>query len=158
MGTNDKGRLSQEEIDRMVKEAEKYKAEDDANKNRIEAKNALENYCFSLKSSISGEETQNKMSESDKSVLESKIDDTIKWLDENQNAEIDEYQEKQKSLTEVATPILQSMAGSSGGSSMPDMSGFSAGGMPGGGPPGAAAAGSPPSNDPAGGPTIEEID
>merc|ERR1712003_613137 len=129
--TNEKGRLSQEEIDRMVNEAEKYKAEDDANKNRIEAKNALENYCFSLKSSISGEEMQNKMSESDKSLLESKIDDTIKWLDENQNAEIDEYQEKQKSLTDVATPILQSMAGSGGGgeggSSMPDMNGFSAG-------------------------------
>merc|ERR1712211_130991 len=99
--TNEKGRLSQEEIDRTVS---------DANKNRIEAKNALENYCFSLKSSISGEEMQNKMSKSDKSVLESKINDTIKWLDENQNAEIEEYQEKQKSLTDVATPILQSMA------------------------------------------------
>merc|ERR1712078_619766 len=112
--TNEKGRLSQEEIERMVSEAEKYKAEDDANKNRIEAKNALENYCFSLKSSISGEEVQNKLSESDKSMLESKIDDTVKWLDENQNAEIEEYQEKQKALTEVATPILQSMAGGGG--------------------------------------------
>merc|ERR1712157_70107 len=142
-----------------VSEAEKYKAEDDANKNRIEAKNALENYCFSLKSSISGEEIQNKMSESDRSMLESKIDDTIKWLDENQNAEIDEYQEKQKSLTDVATPILQSMAGSgndAGGPSMPDINGFSAGGMPGGGSPGASAE-SPQSNDLAGGPTIEEI-
>merc|ERR1712211_128553 len=156
--TNEKGRLSQEEIDRMVSDAEKYKAEDDANKNRIEAKNALENYCFSLKSSINGEETQNKRSESDKSVLESKIDDTIKWLDENQNAEIEEYQEKQKSLTDAATPILQSMAGNGGGtgSSMPGMNGFPAGGMPGGETPGEAA--SPPSSDPAGGPTIEEID
>ena len=53
--TNDKGRLSQEEIERMVNEAEQYKAEDDANKNRIEAKNGLENYCYSLKSSIEGE-------------------------------------------------------------------------------------------------------
>merc|ERR1712057_155984 len=97
------------------------------NKNRIEAKNALDNYCFSLKSSISGEEVQNKLSGSDKSMLESKIDDTVKWLDENQNAEIEEYQEKQKALTEVATPILQSMAGGGGGSSMPDMSGFAAG-------------------------------
>merc|ERR1712176_711482 len=156
--TNEKGRLSQEEIDRMVSDAEKYKAEDDANKNRIEAKNALENYCFSLKSSISGDENQNKLNESDKSVLESKIDDTIQWLDENQNAEIEEYQEKQKSLTEVATHILQSVAGNGGGgggSSMPDTNGFPAGGMPGGGEsPGATA--SPPSNDPAGGPTIEE--
>merc|ERR1712137_210826 len=160
--TNEKGRLSQEEIDRMVSDAEKYKAEDDANKNRIEAKNALENYCFSLKSSISGEEMQNKMRESDKSMLESKIDDAIKWLDENQNAEIEEYQEKQKALTDLATPILQSMAGNNGSDpssngSMPDMSGFAAGGMP-GGPSRAASSASPPSNDPAGGPTIEEID
>jgi len=152
--TNEKGRLSQEEIDRMVSDAEKYKAEDDANKNRIEAKNALENYCLSLKSSISGDEV--KLSESDKSMLESKIEDTIQWLDENQNAETEEFEEKQKSLTEVATPILQKMAASSGGgSSMPDMSGF-AGGMPGAA--GASAAGAPSSNDPAGGPTIEEID
>merc|ERR1712216_459432 len=54
--TNDKGRLSQDEIERMVSEAEKYKAEDDANRNRIEAKNGLENYCYSLKGSISGDE------------------------------------------------------------------------------------------------------
>merc|ERR1712107_270036 len=130
----------------------------------IEAKNALENYCFSLKSSIAGEDNiQGKMSESDKSLLESKIEDTIRWLDENQNAEIEEYQEKQTALTEIATPILQSsMAGNSGGvpfsnGSMPGTSGFAAGGMP-GGPPGAASSASPPSNDAAGGPTIEEID
>merc|ERR1712224_237067 len=161
--TNEKGRLSQEEIERMVSDAEKYKAEDDANRNRVEAKNALENYCFSLKSSIGGEEVQSKLSESDKSILESKIDDTIKWLDVNQNAETEEYQEKQKDLTDTATPILQSMAGGGAGGpsggSMPDMSGFAAGGMPGGGGgPGAAASASPPSADPAGGPTIEEID
>merc|ERR1712176_1480106 len=100
-------------------------------------KNALENYCFSLKSSISGIEVQSKMSESDKSLLESKIDDTIQWLDENQNAEIEEYQEKQTALTEIATPILQSMAGNNGSDpsfngSMPGTtSGFAAGGMPG---------------------------
>merc|ERR1712125_174924 len=151
--TNEKGRLSQEEIERMVSDAEKYKAEDDANRNRIEAKNALENYCFSLKSSIGGEEIQNKLDPSDKSMLESNIDGTIKWLDENQNAEKEEFEAKQKSLTEAATRILQTMAGSGEGGSggtMPDTSGF-AGGMPG-------APTSLPSNDPTGGPTIEEID
>merc|ERR1711903_427188 len=56
--TNDKGRLSQDEIERMVSEAEKYKAEDDANRNRIEAKNGLENYCYSLKGSISSDEVK----------------------------------------------------------------------------------------------------
>ncbi|GKZ00112.1 70-kilodalton heat shock protein [Mayamaea pseudoterrestris] len=145
--TNDKGRLSQDEIERMVAEAERYKAEDDANKNRIEAKNGLENYCYSLKSSISSEEVQGKIPADDKAKLEAAIEDTIKWVDGNLTAEKEEFEEKQKSLEAIATPILQSMAGGAGG--MPDMSGM--GGMPGAG-------GAPPAADPASGPTIEEID
>jgi len=145
--TNEKGRLSQEEIEKMVSDAEKYKAEDDANRNRVEAKNALENYCFSLKSSISEEST---LDPSDKTTLESKIEETTKWLDENQNAEKEEFEQQQKALSEVATPILQKAASSGGmpgasGGVPPDMSG-----MP--------SYGSPPADDPAAGPTIEEID
>jgi L1 cell adhesion molecule like protein len=144
--TNDKGRLSQEEIERMVSEAETYKAEDDANKNRIEAKNGLENYCYSLKSSISSEEVKEKIPEEDKTALEAAIEDAIQWLDSNPGAEKEEYEEKQKSLEGVAMPILQKM---SGGGGMP------AGGMPGGGMPDMG--GAPPSGgEPAGGPTIEE--
>jgi L1 cell adhesion molecule like protein len=145
--TNDKGRLSQEEIERMVSEAEKYKAEDDANKNRIEAKNGLENYCYSLKSSISGDEVKDKIPSDDKAALESAIEDTIKWLESNPSAEKEEYEEKQKSLEGIAMPILQKMAGGAGG--MP-------GGMPGGPMPDMG--GAPPGADPASGPTIEEID
>merc|ERR1712178_176899 len=85
--TNDKGRLSQDEIERMVSEAEKYKAEDDANRNRIEAKNGLENYCYSLKSSISSPEVEGKIPAGDKSPLESKVEETISWLDSNPSAE-----------------------------------------------------------------------
>jgi L1 cell adhesion molecule like protein len=147
--TNDKGRLSQEEIERMVAEAEKYKAEDDANKNRIEAKNGLENYFYSLKSSISSEEVKDKIPADDKAALESAIEDTIKWLDANPSAEKEEYEEKQKSLEGTAMPILQKMAGGAGG--MPG----GAGGMP---DMGGAAGGAPPASEPAGGPTIEEID
>jgi len=151
--TNDKGRLSQDEIERMVAEAEKYKAEDDANKNRIEAKNGLENYCYSLKSSIEGEEVKDKIPEEDKTALTEAIEDAIKWLDANPTAEKEEYEEKQKSLEGVAMPILQKMAGAAGGmpggmpgaGGMPDM-----GGMPG--------AGAPPAGEPESGPTIEEID
>jgi len=154
--TNDKGRLSPDEIERMVSEAEKYKAEDDANKNRIEAKNGLENYCYSLKSSISSPEVEGKIPADDKATLEGKIDETISWLDSNPSAEKEEYEEKQKELEGVAMPILQSMAGAAGG--MPG------GGMPGGGMPGGpmpdmgGMGGAPPADDPAGGPTIEEID
>merc|ERR1711862_1040048 len=144
--TNDKGRLSQEEIERMVSEAEKFKAEDDANRNRIEAKNALENYCFSLKSSIDSDQVKDKLTPEDKSSLEEKIDATTKWLDANQSAEKEEYEEKQKELEGVALPILQKMGGGAGGmpGGMPDMGGM--GGMPDmggmGGMPGAG--GAPP--------------
>merc|ERR1712146_235383 len=61
----------------MVSEAEKYKAEDDANRNRIESKNGLENYCYSLKGSISGDEVAAKMDPADKTALEGKIEETI---------------------------------------------------------------------------------
>ncbi|OEU10161.1 heat shock protein 70 [Fragilariopsis cylindrus CCMP1102] len=149
--TNDKGRLSQDEIERMVSEAETYKAEDDANRNRIESKNGLENYCYSLKGSLSGDEVQAKMDPADKTAVESKIDETISWLDANPAAEKEEYEEKQKELEGIAMPILQKMGGGAAGgmpAGMPDM-----GGMPGGG-----ASGAPAGDDPAGGPTIEEID
>jgi len=149
--TNDKGRLSQDEIERMVGEAEMYKAEDDANRNRIEAKNGLENYCYSLKSSISSEEVAGKIPEDQKAHLDATIEDTIAWLDANPAAEKEEYEEKQKSLEGVAMPILQNMAGGDGGM----------GGMPGGPMPdmgGAPPPGDMGYDDPAGGPTIEEID
>jgi len=148
--TNDKGRLSQDEIERMVQEAEQFKAEDDANKNRVEAKNGLENYCYSLKSSIEGEEVKDKIPEDDKKTLLDAINDASTWLDANQTAEKEEYEEKQKALEGIAMPILQKMAGAGG---MPDMGGMG-GGMPDMGDMG----GAPPAEDPAGGPTIEEID
>merc|ERR1712238_79033 len=152
--TNDKGRLSQDDIERMVAEAEKYKAEDDANKNRVEAKNGLENYCFSLKSSIEGEEVKDKIPEEDKTSLLDAINETTSWLDGNQTAEKEEYEEKQKALEGIAMPILQKMAGAGGmGGGMPDM-----GGMGGGMPDMGGMGGAPPGDDPAGGPTIEEID
>merc|ERR1711862_836441 len=134
--------------ERMVNEAEKYKAEDDANRNRIEAKNALENYCFSLTSSISSDEVKDKIPADDKKKLEDAIEENIKWLDANQTGEKEEYEEKRKALEAIAMPILQKMAGGAGGmpGGMPDMSGMpDMGGAPAGG-------------DPAGGPTIEEID
>merc|ERR1711915_1124639 len=139
--TNDKGRLSQDEIERMVSEAEKYKAEDNANKNRIEAKNGLENYCYSIKSSINSDEVKDKIPADKKSELDAAIEETISWLDADQTAEKEEYEEKQKALEGIAMPILQSMGGGA------------AGGMPAGGMPDMGAA-----DEPASGPTIEEID
>merc|ERR1712021_21419 len=144
--TNDKGRLSQDEIERMVQEAETFKAEDDANKNRIEAKNGLENYCYQLKTSVSSPEVEGKIPEADKTSLTAAIDETLQWLDANLSAEKEEFEEKQKSLEGIAMPILQAMGGGAAPGGMPDMSGAAPG------------AGAPAAEDPASGPTIEEID
>merc|ERR1719420_614953 len=128
--TNDKGRLSQDEIERMVEEAERYKAEDEANRVRIEAKNSLENYAYSMKNTMGDEKLAGKLS------VEDKINETISWLDANQSAEKEEYEQKQKDLEAVVNPILQNLSGGAGGmpGGMPDMGGGMPGGMPGGAP------------------------
>ena len=69
--TNDKGRLSKEDVERMVAEAEKFKEEDDKNAARIEAKSKLENYCYSVKNSMNDEKLKDKISEEDKSSVTS---------------------------------------------------------------------------------------
>ena len=145
--SNDKGRMSAEEIERLVQEAERYKAEDEANKARIEAKNALENYTFQLKNSLNDEKLASAISAADKTKLNDAISSTTSWLDRNQNAEKEEFEEKRKQLEKIALPILQNLGGA----------GASSAGMPSGGFPGASAAsGAPESADE--GPKIEEID
>ncbi|CAM9717286.1 unnamed protein product [Ascophyllum nodosum] len=150
--TNDKGRLSADEIERMVEEAERYKAEDDVQKQRVEGKNALENYAYSMRNTINEEKVASQLDATDKAVIESKISETIAWLDTNQNAEKEEYEEKQKELEAVCTPIVQKMAAAGGAGSMP-------GGMPDMGGAGFPGAGAPtPEADADAGPKIEEID
>jgi molecular chaperone DnaK (HSP70) len=82
--TNDKGRLTQEEIDRMVAEAEKYAEEDKATRERIEARNGLENYAFSLKNQVNDEEGMGKkVSEEDKETILDAVKEAQDWLEEN---------------------------------------------------------------------------
>merc|ERR1719498_1830013 len=82
--TNDKGRLSQDDIERMVKEAERFKDEDERQRKKIDAKNALENYAYSLKNTLSEDKVADKIDDSDKTTLTTKIDETISWLEANQ--------------------------------------------------------------------------
>merc|ERR1711902_455163 len=96
--TNDKGRLSNEEIEKMVSDAEKFKAEDDQQKERISAKNGLESYCFNMKSTIEDVKFKDKISESARKTISDKCQETISWLDQNQTAEIDEYKHRQKEI------------------------------------------------------------
>jgi len=151
--TNDKGRLSKDEVERMVNEAEKYKQEDEVNKKRIEAKNALENYCYSLRNSINDEKLKDKISADDKATLEGKCSDTISWLDEHQEDATEVYEEKQKEIEAIANPIMTKLYGAAGGA------GGMPGGMPPGGMPGAGGPTPPGQGGPAGpGPKIEEVD
>ena len=149
---NDKGRMSADEIERLVQEAERYKAQDEANRARIEAKNSLENYAYQIKNTLSDEKMAGKLSASDKSKVDAAINETTTWLDRNQHAEKEEFEAKQKSLESVVLPILQNLGGGAGG--MPG--GFPSGGFPGsdaGGTSGGASSGG--ADD---GPKIEEID
>merc|ERR1712123_457648 len=149
--TNDKGRLSKEDIERMVNDAEKFKAEDEKQKDRISAKNGLESYCFNMKTTIEDEKLKDKISEDDMKTITDKCDEAIKWLDANQLAEVEEFNDKQKEVEGVCNPIITKLYADAGGApgGMPDMGGM--GGMPGAGAaPGAGAGGA--------GPTIEEVD
>merc|ERR1711994_594536 len=84
--TNDKGRLSKEEIERMVNDADKFKAEDEKQKERISAKNGLESYCFNMKTTIEDENLKSKLSEEDRTAIGSKCSEALKWLEGNQLA------------------------------------------------------------------------
>ncbi|XP_055389113.1 LOW QUALITY PROTEIN: heat shock 70 kDa protein-like [Condylostylus longicornis] len=104
--TNEKGRLSQNEIDRMVAEAEKYKAEDEAQKERIDSKNALENYCFSMRSTLDEEKMKTVIDAGDREKAEVAIKESLDWLERNQLAEKPEFDAKMKELEAVCNPIM----------------------------------------------------
>jgi len=152
--TNDKGRLSKEEIERMVSDAEKYKTEDEAAASRIASKNALESYAYNLRNSINDEQLASKFQGDDKSKLETAVNETISWLDASQEGSKEEYEEKQKELEGVASPIMQRLYGAGGGPP-----GGAPGGFPGGGFPGAGGApGGFPGAGAEDGPSVEEVD
>jgi len=117
--TNDKGRLSADEIEKMLADAEKYKAEDDHQKEKISAKNGLESYCFNMKSTVEDGKFKDKIEEADRKNILDKCNDTINWLEQNQMAEIDEYKDKQKEVEGLCNPIIsklyqQNQGGSNG--------------------------------------------
>ncbi|PIA45993.1 hypothetical protein AQUCO_01600334v1 [Aquilegia coerulea] len=104
--TNDKGRLSKEEIEKLVQEAEKYKAEDEEHKKKVEAKNALENYAYNMRNTIKDEKVGGKLSADDKKKIEDAIEQAIQWVDGNQLAETDEFEDKMKELESLCNPIV----------------------------------------------------
>jgi len=163
--TNDKGRLSKDEIDKMVEESERFKEEDEKLKLKIEEKNQLEGYLYQVKSSCSDKELSEKLGDQ-KGELEKIVDDGLEWLDTNSDATVEELKSKKTELEGLINPIMSSVYQQSGaGSGMPGgMPGMPPGGMPGmppGGMPGGMP-GMPPGGMPGmpedNGPSVEEVD
>uniref|UniRef100_A0A2K6JN96 Heat shock protein family A (Hsp70) member 8 n=1 Tax=Rhinopithecus bieti TaxID=61621 RepID=A0A2K6JN96_RHIBE len=143
--TNDKYRLSKEDIERMVQEAEKYKVEDEKQRDKVSSKNSLESYAFNMKASVKDEKLQGKTNGDDKQKILDKCNEIINWLGKNQAAKKEESEHQQKELEKVCNPINTKLYQSAGG--MP-------GGMPGGFPGGGASR----SGGASWGSTIEEVD
>lgn len=143
--TNEAGRLSKEDIDRLVSEAEKFREDDAIATAKINAKNELENYCYQLRNTIQDKKFSSKVSASEKTELDKAIQETIEWIEgEGANAETAAYNAKKKSLEEISSPIMSKVysgGASQDGSRMP-------GDMP----------APPPGADAPRGPQVEEVD
>jgi len=145
--TNDQGRLDKDQIEKMVRDAEKFAAEDDAHKKKVEAKNGLESSAYNLRNTLNDEKFKDKIDAGDKDTLEKKIKEITSWLEANESAEVEEFEEKKKELESVSNPIMMKLYGQGGGG-MP----------PGGMPPGSMPPGGMPGMAPGKGPQVEEVD
>ena len=136
--TNEKGRLSQEDVDRMVKEAEQFKEDDEKKKEQVESRNGLESYAYQVKQTLDDPKLKDNFTEDDRTAISDKSDEVIAWLDDNVSASTEELKEKQKELESVFNPIMQRVYQSStGGQSNNEV---------------------PTENPQSNGPTVEEID
>ncbi|KAG9390656.1 Heat shock protein 70 family [Carpediemonas membranifera] len=139
--TNDKNRLSKDDVERMINDAERFKAEDEKVREKVEARNGLENFAYSLRNTIEDEKFKDKISAEDKDKLDTEIKNVMSWLDTHVDATKEEFEAKKKDLEQVSTPIMTKLY------SNPQ------GGMPGGMPGMGGGAGQSQ-----GAPTVEELD
>ena len=107
--TNDKGRLTKEQIEEMIRKADEFKDEDNKLKEKIEAKNGLENYLYNLKNSMTKRDDSPAILDEIKAELDPIIDEGLKWLEENSKEETDVYKEKQKELEGKVNPLMQKL-------------------------------------------------
>jgi L1 cell adhesion molecule like protein len=153
---NDSGRLSKEDIERMVNEAEKFKEEDAKHADRAAAKSQLEGYAYSLRSTLSDEKLKDKIDSGDRKKVENAVKETLDWLAENEDAGKEELASKQQSLEELCRPIMSKLyqgdgaSGGKGGAGEFDPSMFASGAN-------SASSNSASSNSKKG-PKIEEVD
>lgn len=107
--TNDKGRLSKEQIDEMIEKAEQFKEEDNKQKELIETKNALENYLYNLKNSMTKSENSPPTLDEVKAEMDPIIEEGLKWLEDNDDADVETYKNKQKELEAIVNPLMQKL-------------------------------------------------
>merc|ERR1711977_302954 len=110
--TNDKGRLSDADIERMVDEAKEFEAQDNKERERVDAKNSLESFTYQIKNSLS--EHEDKLSAEDKASVQGKVEEVMKWLDTAEHAEKDEFESMRNELSAVTNPIFAKMHQSAG--------------------------------------------
>merc|ERR1712110_353093 len=111
----DKGRLSKEEIEKMVQDAEKYKDEDDKLRKKVDAKNGLESYIFQMKNTLTDEKLKDKFEEADKTTIEDASKEGLQFLESNPDASAEEYEAKQKEIEAKFNPIMQKVYQAAGG-------------------------------------------
>jgi heat shock protein 1/8 len=143
--TNNKGRLSKEDIEKLVKEAEQFKAEDDILRKKIDAKNALENYTYSIRNSLKDEKLKDKFSEEEKTNVEAKVDECVKFIESNPESEAEAFEAKQKELEDIFNPIMTRIY-QENPEAAPQQGGMP-GGMPGGFPGGQGFPGGAPGGE-----------
>jgi len=142
--TNDKGRLSKEDIERLVKEAEKFKDEDEQVRQRVEAKNSLEQLCYGYRQTLNEEKLKDKFSDDEKKMLNEKTDEALKWANEHPAASKEEFDAKVKELEAVFNPIMMRVYQAAGG--MPGQGGMPNMNFPGANPDGNPTAGTSQTN------------
>ncbi|CAL8327199.1 unnamed protein product [Boreogadus saida] len=113
--TNDQNRLTPEDIERMVNDAERFADEDKKLKERIDARNELESYAYSLKNQVGDKEKLGgKLSDEDKETIEKAVEEKIEWMESHQDSDLEEFQAKKKELEEIVQPIISKLYGSAG--------------------------------------------
>jgi len=158
--TNDKGRLTKDQIEKMVREAEQYRSQDEQQKERVESKNKLENYAYTIRNSIRDEKLAGKTDSSDKETIEKAVEEAIKWLDANQSGNKEEFDYKLSELEKIVNPIMTKLyqGAGAGGEGFPGAGGFPGGGVPGDFPGAGGAPRGGHGHDGHSGPTVEEVD
>lgn len=122
--SNSRGRLSPEEINLLIKESERFKTEDEIIKKKIESKNSLENYLYSVKNSLKDEKFKDKLQGNEKENIQKLVDEATRWIESQENAQAEEFANKQKKIEEVFNPIMMRIYQQTGGA--PSSDNFSA--------------------------------